>query len=88
MQSRQDGSFFGASIGGAQITVTMPGSSENWIDLSFGSKLLKTASDIEALAIELAARLSQDPQPELSLNIQWLKLPTGATLVEAAKELS
>ncbi len=77
----------GASIGGAQINVAMPDSSEDWIDLSFGSRLLKTAADIEALAIELAERLSRDPQPELSLNIQWLKLPTGAALIELAKEL-
>ncbi|MCM8594871.1 DUF499 domain-containing protein [Accumulibacter sp.] len=77
----------GGEIGGAQINASLPNSTEDWINLSFGRNLAKPAEDIEKLATELAGRLGQDPQPDLDLNISRLMFATGQALIEAAKEL-
>lgn len=78
---------FGGEIGGAQIDVSMPGSSEEWISLGFGRNLLRTAEFLESKATELASDLGREDQPDLSLNISRIKFPTGRALGEAAKEL-
>ncbi|MGD9617659.1 MAG: DUF499 domain-containing protein [Alphaproteobacteria bacterium] len=76
---------FAAEIGGAQIDVSKPDDTEDWISLSFGQSTLRTAEFIEARASELAAEFRE--QPDLRIAISRLKFPSGRALIEAAKEL-
>jgi hypothetical protein len=78
---------FDAEIGGAQINLSMPNSTEDWISLSFGQNVLRTAEFLETRADELASNLGLQPQPDLDLNISRIKFPTGRALMETAKEL-
>ena len=78
---------FGGEIGGAQINLSMLNSTEDWISLSFGQNVLRTAEFLEAKAEELASNLGRQPQPDLDLNVSRIKFPTGQKLIEAAKEL-
>jgi hypothetical protein len=78
---------FDAEVGGAQINLSMPNSTEDWISLSFGQNVLRTAEFLETKAEELASNLGCQPQPDLGLNISRIKFATGRALVEAAKEL-
>lgn len=78
---------FAGEIGGARINVAKPNSTEDWIDLSFGQNLLRSAEVLEGRAAELAADLGADAQPDLGINISRVKFPTGRALIEAAKEL-
>jgi hypothetical protein len=78
---------FGGEIGGAQINLSMPNSTEDWISLSFGQNVLRTAEFLETKAEELASNLSSQSQSDLDLNISRIKFATGRALVEAAREL-
>ncbi len=78
---------FAGEIGGVQINVAKPNSTEDWISLGFGQNVLRSAEALEARTSELAVDLGEEVQPDLDINISRVKFPSGRALVEAAKEL-
>jgi len=78
---------FEARLCGAQLTADKPGSSEDWVTLSFGNGVQKPAADIEAQALALAALLGVEAQPGLALQARRMAFPSGQALIEAAREL-
>jgi hypothetical protein len=76
-----------ARIAGADINVALPGG-EDWINISYGRNIVRTAKEIEEVADRTRAELESGGEPvEVSLSVPRVYFDSGAALEEAAKEL-
>jgi hypothetical protein len=75
-----------ASVEGVDITVSIPDRSDDYITMGFGPSIIRTAEQIEAVALDLIGQLTNGAA-DVRLLIPTMKFPSGTALVEAAKEL-
>jgi hypothetical protein len=76
-----------ARIAGADINVALPGG-EDWINISYGRNIVRTAKEIEEVADRTRAELESGGEPvEVSLSVPRVYFDSGTALEEAAKEL-
>jgi hypothetical protein len=76
-----------ASIAGADVTVSLPGKSDDYIAVSFGPNITRTAEEFETVALDLIGQLSPDGAADVRLVIPAVRFGSGTALVETAKEL-
>jgi hypothetical protein len=78
---------YAARIAGVDINVSLPGG-EDWINVSYGRNIVRTAKEIEAAADRTMAELQNGgPAVEVSLSVPRVYFDSGTALEEAAKEL-
>jgi hypothetical protein len=77
-----------ATAGGADINVSLQGQSDDYIAMSFGPNVIRTAEQLESVALDLIGQLTGgDGAADVSLVIPAVQFASGTALVEAAKEL-
>jgi hypothetical protein len=75
-----------ASAAGTDITVSVPGESDDYIAMSFGPNIIRAAEQLEAVALGLIGQLTGGAA-DVRLVIPTMRFPSGTALLEAAKEL-
>jgi hypothetical protein len=77
-----------AITAGADINVSLQGGPDNYIAMSFGPNITRPPGDLETIASDLIGQVAGDEgRADVSLVIATNRFPSGAALIEAAKEL-
>jgi hypothetical protein len=77
-----------ATAAGADLNVSLQGRSDDYIAMTFGPNVIRSAEMLEDLAVDLVGQLTGDGgAADLSVVIAGCRFASGTALVEAAREL-